>query len=108
MDVAVLEKRLVKRAYDLDGIEAIIVKDGEKIFICDGFGGVDDLCGGAVRWRHGMAIRLKSDDTFSTLDADYNAHMSVLGLALTDSDPERPMLPLDRFHIEAIAKKAGL
>lgn len=108
MDVEVVEKRSVERAYGMTGTEAIIIKDGQKMFVCDGFGGVDDLCGGAVRWRHGMAIRLKSDDTFSTLDADYNAHMSVLGLALTDSDPERPMLPLDRFHIEAIAKKAGL
>lgn len=104
----VIEKRSVEREYGFDGTQAIINKDGNKILIADGFGGVGDLCGGAVRWRHGMAIRLKSDDTFAALDADYNVYFSILDRALEGADPDRPVLQLDGNHIEAIAKKAGL
>ena len=97
-EVTVLEKRSVVRDYGIEGTEAIVIKDGEKLLLTDGFGGQDDLRGGSVRWCHGMAVKLKAEDTFQILDAEFNVYL----------DPERPLLLLSGRQVEAIAKKAGL
>lgn len=107
-EVTVLEQRSVVREYGIEGTEAIVIKDGEKLLLTDGFGGQDDLRGGTVRWCHGKALKLKDGDTFETLDAEFNAYFSVMDRALKAMDPERPLLSLHGRQIEAIAEKAGL
>ncbi len=107
-EVTVLEQRSVEREYGMGGTEAIVIKDGEKLLLTDGFGGIDDLRGGTVRWCHGKALKLKDGDTFETLDAEFNAYFSVMDRALKAMDPERPLLSLHGRQIEAIAEKAGL
>lgn len=106
--VTVLEKRSVEREYGMEGTEAIVIKDGEKLLLTDGFGGIDDLRGGAVRWCHGKVVKLKAEDTFEGLDAEFNVYFSVLDRALKAMDPERPLLCLHGRQIESIAEKAGL
>ena len=106
--IEVIEKRSVEREYRMEGTQAIVIKDGQKIMLVDGLGGQDDLCGGAVRWRHGMAFMLKDGDTFETLDAEYNVYFSVLQRLLAGEDPERPVLMLSGNDIESIAAKADL
>ena len=96
--ITVLEQRSVVREYGIEGTEAIVIKDGEKLLLTDGFGGIDSLRGGSVRWCYGMAVKLKAEDTFPILDAEFNAYL----------DPERPLLLLSGRQVEAIAEKAGL
>ena len=107
-EVTVLEQRSVEREYGMGGTEAIVIKDGEKLLLTDGFGGIDGLRGGAVRWCHGKVVKLKAEDTFEGLDAEFNVYFSLMDRALLARDPERPLLLLSGRQVEAIAKKAGL
>ena len=38
-----------------------------RVFLIEGFGGLDSLHGGAWRWRHGRAYRADADDTLASL-----------------------------------------
>ena len=38
-----------------------------RLFIREGYGGEDSLAGGAIRWKHGIAIRIQPGDTLLTI-----------------------------------------
>lgn len=64
-----IEKRDVERCYGFRGTEAIIESEKYgKLLVMDGYGGENTMAGGAVRWRHGLAIKLKKEDTLDTLN----------------------------------------
>lgn len=74
-----------------------------RLFLREGYGGEDSLQGGAIRWRHGLAIRIQPADTLESLrDPDGYLNM-VQGF-----DVERPVLALDGRELERIAEQAGL
>ena len=106
----IIEKRDVVRDYDFAGIEAIIdhPKHG-RLLIQDGFGGIDSMQGGAVRWSHGLVHKLLDTDTFETLGEVVNDHGSTVQDCMTHgTDTTRPQLLWDGFCIAGLAKSLGL
>ena len=98
----VIETRDVERDYGFRGTNAIIdhPKHG-RLLVCDGFGGMDTLRGGAVRWEHGIVVLLRADDTFATIDPtwDYVRH---------GYDDDRPIQMWGGQAIASLAKACGL
>ena len=91
--VKLIEAETVTRAYDFRGTDAIVESDGNRLLICDGFGGVDSLRGGAVRWEHGLVIRLQPDDTIESLKrAMWNECTSHWLAIVSGYDRSRPIL----------------
>lgn len=58
-------------AYDMP-IARLLVDHAElcRLLILQGFGGMDQLCGGAYRWRHGIALSVPADATLASLDEE--------------------------------------
>lgn len=103
----VIDSRQVERDYQMTGTEAIVENEkGERLLICDGFGGITSPEGGAVRWRHGLAASLCQYDTFGILDAgEWNEETTLLQAVLRGLDDRRQVLYIDPTNI---AKAAGL
>lgn len=107
----IIEQISVERDYGFTGTAAIVDhKKYGRIFIEDGFGGIDTLAGGRVRFKHGMIISLKKDDTFEKLGSfvDRLDNISILELAENGYDSTRPILDLSGFSIDKIAISIGL
>lgn len=100
----------VEREYGYDGNMAIVDHEQYgRILITDGFGGIDSLEGGCVRWKHGLAIKIKQDDTIEYLqDLEWNDYTDAMTAILQGYDDERPILDISGYAIEAIAKSVGL
>jgi hypothetical protein len=75
-----------------------------RIFIREGYGGEDTLAGGAIRWRHGLAIRIQPADTLESLRRDPETYLNLV----QGFDAERPVLDWDGTSVEAVARAAGL
>lgn len=106
MTTAVIEQRATERDYQFPGIDAIISHPTHgRLLICDGFGGMGELRGGAVRWEHGIAIKLHNDDTLDTLYAD---NYCILDRAISGRDDSRPIMPWSGSIIATLARDAGL
>lgn len=104
-----IEKETVERDYGFTGTNAIIEHNGELWLICDGFGGQDSLEGGCVRWKHGMAYRLQAGDTIVSLHAgEWNETTDHWTALVNGYDDDRPMMMVNGYAIESIAKKLGL
>jgi hypothetical protein len=110
MEINVIEQEQVERDYGMQGTEAIVEHpDHGLIYIADGFGGVDTMRGGAVRWEHGMAVKLQPGDTLeSLLETEWNESTSLFRAMLEGYDEARPVLEISGRQIAAIAKAAGL
>jgi hypothetical protein len=74
-----------------------------RLFLREGYGGEDSLQGGAIRWRHGLAIRIQPADTLESL-RDLDGYLNMV----QGFDVERPVLALDGRELERIAEQAGL
>lgn len=99
----------VEAEYGLE--ETLAIVDHHKhgrIMIKQSFGGVDSLQGGAVRWSHGVAVKLRSNDTFADLDADWNSYCSILDAVLNGHDDTRPVFEWDGCMVEQVARSVGL
>jgi len=110
MNITLIEKETVERDYGFDGVNAIVdcEKNG-RLLIMDGFGGMDTAAGGAVRFRHGMAVKLAKGDTLQALEsADWNEGTSHMSAILQGYDKNRPILNWGGFVIDKIAKTVGL
>lgn len=108
--VTLIESQEVERDYGMRGCIAIVQhhKHG-RILLSDGFGGMGTLAGGAVRWRHGFAAKLKDGDTIDSLfDTDWNDAMCLMSAVRAGIDPDRPMLEWEGHHIKQAAEAAGL
>jgi predicted DNA-binding protein len=79
-----------------------------RVYISEGYGGEESLNGGTYRWRHGIAVQLRPDDTSATLDAPWNEHASVLDAMLRGMDHGRPVIDWTGAVIEKVARSAGL
>ena len=104
MKSILIEKRESEGEYGFKVTEAII--DGGphgRMFICSGFGGMGELRGGAVRWEHGYAIKLRSSDTFAVLDKDDTLYNALHGYG-----EDREIMQWDGLCIEKIAHSLGL
>lgn len=105
----VVETRSVKRDYGFTGTEAIVDHPAHgRLLVCDGFGGKDSMQGGAVRFEHGVVIKLRNDDDFASLDADWNESTSVIDAAMHGYDDSRPVLEWSGFMVKRLAEACGL
>ena len=104
MEITQIEQREVECEYQFKGTDAIIdhPKYG-RLFICDGFGGIDELRGGAVRWEHGMAIKVLPDDTLDILHT-----WGTLERIRYGYDDSRTVMPWTGAMVAAVARAAGL
>ena len=100
-----LEEKAEIGAYGGLCYSVIIETESGRILIHQGFGGIDTLHGGAYRWRHGVAVRLRPHDTFQSLSGDWNAATSHLDAILAGYDPKRPVLEWSGRKIENVVKK---
>lgn len=104
--IIIVERRQVEREYGFTGVEAIIDHDRHgRLLICDGFGGIDSLRGGAVRFEHGLVIKLHADDTLESLHDNASA---IMDRALSGYDDSRPVLEWDGQKIAWLAQSLGL
>lgn len=105
-----IEKESVRRDYDMIGTNAVIdTVDHGRLLIQDGFGGIDDLCGGAVRWRHGLAVQLQPTDSLELLRSEMiNDFTSRFDQVTMGYDKTRPILLWPGFVIESMATAIGL
>lgn len=108
--VTIIERRNVERDYGFSGTEAIIDHPANgRMLLCDGFGGIDTLAGGVVRWTHGIAIKLQDSDTFETLDgAPWTNGVTLMQAVQKGYDDTRPVLDWDGLAIARAAAAAGL
>jgi hypothetical protein len=104
---AVIEIEQVERDYGLAGTVAIVETSNHKRFLIrDGFGGIDTLAGGAVRWKHGAAYELQPGDTLESLRSTaWNEEVTLYDAVLHGRDDSRPVV---EFHPECFARSAGL
>lgn len=100
-----VEQKSVERDYGFLGTQAIIESEKHgRLFIEDGFGGMDSLAGGQVRWRHGMARKISEVDTIDSLT---KLQLMKSGFPFRQIDNLSP-LPWDGFMIEKLARSVGL
>jgi len=92
-----IESETVERDYGTSGTNAILEQpNGDRYLICDGFGGIDTLEGGCVRWKHGTAYRLQSGDTLESLrSTEWNEHVSLFDAVINGYDESRPVTEID-------------
>jgi hypothetical protein len=108
MKATLIEQQSKEGAYGFE-TEAIIIDTDThgRLLITDGYGG-DDVNGHCYRWRHGVVVQLKANDSFEVLAKPWNDFTSTITAATTDNDPERPVLKFSGYAIAAIAKSLGL
>lgn len=110
MKATVVDQRDVERDYGFKGVEAIVDHPTHgRLYVRHGFGGMDTLEGGQVRWKHGLAIQLRQNDTFADLDADWNDQGVDVRQAMTNGyDASRPVLQWDGYMVANLAAACGL
>lgn len=80
-----------------------------RLLLMQGFGGMDSVEGGAVRWRHGMAVKIHDDDTLDGLGSErWNAETTLYQAVVNGHDNSRPVMEWDGFVVERIASTVGL
>jgi hypothetical protein len=108
--IQIIEIKTTPRDYGMAGTQAVVdhPKHG-RLLIEDGFGGMDQLRGGCVRWEHGSVYQLQPGDTISSLEAaEWNDNYNGLQAVVNLLDDSRPYLQWDGSAIAAVSKKAGL
>ncbi len=80
-----------------------------RLLLCQGFGGVDTLKGGAYRWQHGLACKLQPSDTLASLRAGkWNESTSLLDAVIHGADKSRELLTWTGAQLTKLAQVAGL
>lgn len=103
--ITLIERDCTEADYGMMADMAIVEhpKHG-RLFIREGYGGEDSLAGGAIRWRHGIAIRIQPGDTLESLRANPDGYLNMV----QGFDPDRPVLAWDGHSVEAVARAVGL
>lgn len=105
MEARIVEKRTQDGRYGINTDSMILdTTEHGRLLITDGWGG-DEVNGECYRWRHGLAIKLKSNDAFDKLDGAWNDTTTVLQAVLNGYDTERPILEWDGNLIARVARK---
>lgn len=95
--------------YDLNYKWAIIDHPMHgRLYLTQGFGGLDTMYGGLYRWRHGIAVQLLPDDTIESLSAPHNEIETIIGAACEGYRDDRPLLEWDGQCIANVAESCGL
>jgi len=88
---------------------------GKKYYIADGFGGMDQLCGGMYRYRHGVMIGLLDSDEEGVekflekmKNEMVNEYTTKLELMLEGYDDQRPIIDIEGVKIQAIANSLSI
>lgn len=102
---ALIEAKTIPGAYDL-GRTLLIVEHPQhgRLLLAEEYGGEQSLCGGQYRW--GSAYRLRADDTFRALAADWNEATTVLQAVEHGADDSRPPLDWSPVVVAAMAQTA--
>lgn len=103
-NIKIIEKRHSRGQYDMPCTDALIERDGQRIYITEGFGGLDSIGGGAYRFAHGLAVAVHPTDTLDSLDAVEDG-MSIRHRMVNGYDDARPLLDANAARL---AKQAGL
>lgn len=105
MKTTLIEKRTAEGAYGFTTESMILDTDTHgRILICDGWGG-NDVIGQQYRWNQGVAIQLKADDTYETLEKPWNDYYTTLRVVIDGQDPERPILDWSGHVVASVAKR---
>lgn len=105
MKTTLIAKRAAEGRYGMITEALILDTDTHgRILITDGWGG-DAICGECYRWKHGLAIQLKANDTFAELDKDWNEWTSTWSAVTNGYDAARPILGWTGHAIAAIAER---
>lgn len=109
-EITLVEHDRAPAQYDMERTEAIIDRpDRGRLYICQGFGGMDSVQGGGYRWLHGMACKIKDTDTLESLRSEmWNDHALVIDAMSNGYDDERPILDMSGWQIKGIAESVGL
>ena len=115
---AIVETRTVDGEYGFSRECAIVDHQTHgRLYLEQGFGGMDSIAGGCMRWIHGRVVQLLAADTFESLDDpgpelagfdDYVGPETDLEFALAGVDPQRPILCWKGRVIANFAKSVGL
>ena len=103
-----VERDTVTADYDLPCDTMIVeLKDGRRIYLTQGFGGMNSLDGGMCRWRHGIAIHVFPTDTLESLRADSDDYyVAPYTRMIQGYDDQRPLLDWDGAVVESVALSA--
>lgn len=71
-----------------------------RLLLLQGFGGMEEMLGGAYRWLYGIAIPLLPDDTLASLSADDEQWQRMTH----GYDDDRPVLTWEGIMIEQLAR----
>jgi len=103
-----IERNTMYGVYGILCDEIIIDRPKQgRLHLSESFGGMDDLCGGSYRWRHGTVVSLLPGDTLESLRAGKWNEFCTLYDAVTDGyDPDRPILNWPGYMIARVAELA--
>lgn len=80
-----------------------------RLLIAQGYGGNNDLRGGAYRWEHGSLFSLRPGDTFARLEGgEWNDEVNLYQAVVHGHDESRPVLEWPGYMMAAMAESAGL
>lgn len=105
-----IEKSVTDGPYGFDVESAIIEmpKHG-RVYIQQGFGGIDQPIGGAVRWLHGIAVKVLDTDTLESLNnGRWNNETDLLDAVTHGYDKTRPVFEWSGAIIDKIATGLNL
>jgi hypothetical protein len=109
MKSEIIDKRIIDGAYGMDHTQVIVDhKKLGRILIVDWFGEEDEVGGSAYRLRFGRVALLKPDDTFASLDKDWNDWTSTIDAVLHGHDLDRPLQAWDGLVVNNLARSIGL
>lgn len=96
--------------YGFAATEAIIESEKHgRLYVREGYGGENQMCGGAMRWRHGLICKVRPDDTLEILNAAGEDMSPAQYLGFNGYGGRgREILDWDGYIINKIAHKLGL
>lgn len=102
MKARLIEQGVQKGLYGFDQQEVIVEIGGQRIYLCEGYGGEGAIMGGGYRWIHGIAILIDKNDTLNSLHNDTEAYSLMVG----GYDNHRPIQDWDGEAIDTCARGA--
>lgn len=108
MSATILERSNERGAYGMPA-ETMIVEHPEygRLLLVEGYGGESQPMGGAYRWEHGVACRLRPGDTLESLHAGaWNEGTTLYQAVVAGYDDTRPVLDWTGHMVRKVADAA--